>query len=595
MPGFGRDDLEQEARIAVAKALSLFDARRQNTGRAFVATAVRNKLINVKRNATTNGRAPHDARGRLLPFAPSLDAPLPGGEETMLDRLASPEAGAEESASARELVRALDARLSKKEMALLVAAFVDGAKLGTARARGEHVDASEVERVRLVARATLRRLLGQRRMLTGMEHRVSRISSEDADMTTKKTTTNSKVKLPVVEELPDCHASLPSGDGYAADVPGCRDQCPDKFTCLRDLVDAREKNTAGYTLDADTEVKAVLSGVITYDQAIERMKKRNALIESGGKVPDSLSTTKPIVAESEPETPAAEPESADENESSEPASEPAAEPEAPAAEATTNDTSTSDETKTEDATMTKPKTTKTPKAKPAKAAPPPPPAKAAKPAKAPKAPKPPKAAKPAKAKGEKKSRAGVPRIPAEKRVAIYSEGHHRFLPQPRALDEEQFTAALGRVKLGQTFDLAVGMEIVRKRRDGGEVVVKIAKDGFVMDGVTYPSLSAAGQWASKRAVSGNDFFNTQTYSCTEIRGKGVPGGVFSKQGEGKPAIVGAHGAKDDAPAKPAKAAKKAAPAKPAKKAPPPPPKKAQRTATKAPAKKGKGSKKPAKK
>jgi hypothetical protein len=326
----------------------------------------------------------------------------------------------------------------------------------------------------------------------------------------------------------------------------------------------------------------VLDGVISFEDAITRMKKRAALVASGGAVPADLSTTQPIVAEKAPEpepAPAAEPEAEEAGEDDEDESEPAESAESAPASETTNGASETTDDGSEDEMATKKGAKKAAKKAAKKSAPPPPAkaAKAAKPAKAPKAPKAPK---------EKKSRAGVPRIPKEKRVAIYSEGHHRFLPQPRALDAEQMEAALGRVKLGQTFDLAVGMEIVRKRRDGGEVVVKIAKDGFVMDGVTYPSLSAAGQWASKRAVSGNDFFHTQTYSCTEIRGKGVPGGVFSKQGEGKQAIVGAHGAKEEKPAakKAAKTAPKKAPVKKGKgtkKAPPPPPpKKAAKKAAK---------------
>lgn len=553
VPGHDRDDLMQEAMLAAAKALSLFDAKRKNTGRTFVATAVRNKLINVKRNAMTNGRVPHDARGRVQTLH-ALDAQVPERDETWLDRLADPAPATDDAASARELVRALDAKLGKDQMALLVGALVDGAKMGAARARGERVLAAEVERVRATARDALMRMLGQRRMLTELEHRVDRESEDEMSKTTK-------VKLPVVkaEELPDCHASLPQGPGYDPNEAGCRDSCPDKFSCIRDLVADTAKNTEKRTWAVDSEVQAVLDGTISYDDAIARMKKRAALVASGGAVPADLSTTQPIVVEKakpEPEPAAAEPETSDEGEDDE-SDEGSAES---APETTTTNGASETTTNDEGEDPMAKKNAKKGAKKSGKKSAPPPPAKAAKAPKAPKAPK------------EKKSRAGVPRIPKEKRVAIYSEGHHRFLPQPRALDAEQMAAALARVKLGQTFDLAVGMEIVRKKRDGSEVVVKIAKDGFVMDGVTYPSLSAAGQWASKRAVSGNDFFNTQSYSCTEIRGKGVPGGVFSKQGDGKPAIVGAHGEK---PAK--KAATKKAPAKKgkgSKKTAPPPPKKA---------------------
>ena len=583
VPGHDTEDLKQEARIAVVKALSRYD--RKSTGRTFIAVAVRNKLINLKRNACTNGRVPRDAHGRLASLH-SLDTPVPGddGEQTWLDRIADEASDAEESASARELVRALDERLSAQEMSLLVTALVEGAKIGTARARGERVNAGDVDRVRATARDTIARLLGQRRMLTSDGHRVD-TRPEELKMTT------TKVTLPIVktEELPDCHAALPTGPGYDPADLLCRDQCRDKFSCVRDLVNDRAKNEKGYTLAVDTEVQAVLSGTLSHDDAIARMKKRNAIVESGGQITDALSTVLPLAKAPAPavKAPAAPPTLA-------PAAEPAA-PAAPVVEAParvpepeptdtktsdkTSDTKTSEEdmgTKTSEEDMgTKKKAANKPeKAAKKKDAPPPPNKPETKPEGAPK-------------------RKGKAPIPTANRVAIYGAGKERWLPQPRALTEDQMAAALGRVRLGQSFDLAIGMEIVRKKRDGSEVVVKIAKDGFAMDGVTYPSLSAAGQWASRRAVSGNDFFNVEVYSCTEIRGKGVPQAVYSKQGEGKAAVVGAHVEKTVQPKKAAapKAAKKAtkkdakkatkkAAKKATKKAAPPPPKAAKKATKK---------------
>lgn len=141
-------------------------------------------------------------------------------------------------------------------------------------------------------------------------------------------------------------------------------------------------------------------------------------------------------------------------------------------------------------------------------------------------------------KTTKKSAPKSERKPSDvTRVAIYSHGQ-RFLPQPRSLNTEQMAKALARVDLGQPFALTIGMQVVRKRRGEVPVVVTIAKDGFVMDGVTYPSLSAAAQWATKRAASGNDYFSVSAYGCTQVQGKGVPKSVYSRAGEGVEASNG---------------------------------------------------------
>lgn len=367
-------------------------------------------------------------------------------------------------------------------------------------------------------------------------------------------TTKLKIKLPTVDlkAVSSCHALQPvtsegGGEGYDPDPQfGCA-KCPDKTTCLSALLDNTSKNKARDVplalKDADNETQAVFAGVITNDEMIERISKRGKLEKSGGTIPTELSADFDLIGAAKAKKAEAAKPAAEEKKSEPPPAAEAAsdEPEAKddeAQDADTTDTKNddkSDETKTEDTMGTKKNgkksgSKKTPKAK----------------------------------------AAARPRVPKKDRKRIYpnSDGPQRFLPAPRENNEEQQKAALSRIALGQDFDVAVGMEIVRKRRDGSEIVVKVVKTGFKMDGVIYSSLSAAGQHASQRAVSGNDFFNIKNYSCTEIRGEGVPGGVFSKQGKGQKAIVGAHG-----PGKPA-AAKKGAAKKGAKKSAPPPPKKA---------------------
>lgn len=572
VPGYDFEDLKQEALVAATRAISRYDPKRGDC-RRLVRSTVRNRLINVKRGGLTSGRTPQDHYGRRMHYGVrSLSQPIAiEGDEigTLLDALPSSVTQSDTIATHRELVRVLESRLSKAEMSLLVEVFVEGARLGRNRVRGAKAQALEL--VRKQARDVLTRLISHR-MLQSSEHRVDH-SSEEEQMAKAK-----KVELPPVDvQEVECHALAPTGPGYDPEDPTCHTQCPDKFSCVQALVDSRTKNTKNITLETDQEVKAVLTSLISLEDAHARMKRRLPILQSGGKIPDELSVTVPIVVakaakkveaeEEEAEAEESDAESEEEAEAEEEASEEEAETEdaeeeeeaseeqeesteEEASEETAEEEDDEDEEEEETTMATKKSTKKATKATKATAA------------KATSAKKPATKAKAAKkASGAKRG----PRIPKSERTQIYGKDSNRFLPQAREITEDQMALALSRVKLGQPFELGIGMEIVRKKRDGSEVAVKITKNGFVMDGETYSSLSAAGQWASKRAVSGNDFFNVETYSCTEIRGKGVPGGVYSKLGEGQKAVVGAHTEKAAKPAKKKGAAKKAAKA-PAKKA-----------------------------
>lgn len=544
IPGHDADDLAQEARIAVMRALPRIDAERgEGAAATYIRRAVLRTLINAKRDATTQGRAPHDTAGTRMPVA-SLSAPLtPDSALSQEDVLTDDGATTpEDEASARQLVRALAERLPRYEMEMLRATFVSGAKLARARLRGAQVD-ERIEQVRMRARAILSGLLNGPDRVDG--------ETEDAGMTKKKLDVISAANCPDVAlaDLTDCHVAK-GGAGYDPKDEGCGVKCPDKFSCLAGLVNERAKNTLKLTLDSDGEVAAVLGGEMKWTTFVERYNQRMTLIDEGKPVPANLLPTGPLPENAGKHE--APDESDDEDEDADKATEVENEKQRASEEPDADDETTTTETITkEDATMASKKsnTKKSAKKAPTKKAPPPP--KGAKAKAAPKA-----AAKAKAPRGPRK------RLDASKRVKL--AGENRFAPQARVNTSEQMAAALGRVDLGQKFDLAVGMQIVRKRRGDVPVVVTIAKDGFVYEGVTYSSLSAAGQVATKRAVSGNDYFSIKSYGCTQIQGKGVPGHVVSRAGEGIEA--GAEGTKRakkaKAPPKPkAVSAKKAAPKK----------------------------------
>jgi len=159
--GHDADDLAQEARVAVMRALSHVDeARGEAAAATYVRAAVRRALINIKRDSVTQGRMPHAGDGTPLPRAlVSLATPINEDGGTIADVVRGESPDAEDEASARELVRALEAHIGRYEMAQLRAALVEGAKLARARLRtGENVD-EQIERARMRAKSVLSALL----------------------------------------------------------------------------------------------------------------------------------------------------------------------------------------------------------------------------------------------------------------------------------------------------------------------------------------------------------------------------------------------------------------------------------------------------
>lgn len=305
-----------------------------------------------------------------------------------------------------------------------------------------------------------------------------------------------KMEVLPVADLPECHATHPAGIGYDPGDFACVNQCQDKFTCLPALVDDRKKNEKGYTLDTDLDVKGVLTRTFTQDEALERMRKRTAILSAGGVVPAELAPMK-----SPP--PLAEVVAALRNETRLPLEEPevAQSSPTPAEPVAVADLDPS----VEDAPTFVIKNGR----------------------RRPVLPKRPKREARPKIKRPTESYKKGTVIDPSLRTAIYGEGKHRWLPMPRGVTEANLIRAIKRIDIGQPFDLAIGMQIVRRRRTGSEIVVTITTEGFMMDGVVYPSLSAAGQWASRRYVSGNDFFHLDKSGMTEIRGPGVPNAVYT--------------------------------------------------------------------
>jgi len=585
--GHDADDLAQEARLAVMRALSKLDAARgEGAAATYIRRAIQRALINLRRDSRTHGRAPRTSEGRLAGVY-SIDAPSsPEDVRSLVETMPADSDTPEETASMRELVRALEERLSRYEAAQLRAVFVEGAKLARARLRGADVDA-RIERVRLRARAILEGLLVKS---DGVEEK-----AEDGTMTTKKKLNVFQAKnVPDVsaEDATDCHAANegPDAAGYEPSSEDCTVKCPDKFSCLVALVGNRAKNHLKLTLASDSEVEAVTSGEMTWEGFVKRYNERMALLDAGKPVPAALL---PKGAASAPAPAVASDDTGDDDTGDDASDDEGAEQEAATAATTDDDNGNDDEEDpmaksetTKKASAKKapakkaepkkaapkkvePKKAEPKKAEPKKAAPKKVEPKKAAPAPAKKgtakkaAPKIEKAPAPAKKNGKaERAPAKRSRIDPSKRVAI-CEGK-RHLPQPRSLSTEEMSEALGRLDFGQKFDLAVGMEIVRKRRAGEQTVVRIAKDGFIWNGTTYPSISAAVMWAEQRSVSGNDFFSIVKHGCTQIQGKAVPGNVVSRGGVGVEATTGGRVAKKKAKAAPkpkAVSAKKATPKK----------------------------------
>ncbi len=291
----------------------------------------------------------------------------------------------------------------------------------------------------------------------------------------------SAVVLPVVDkaDLPECHAEGVEPEGYAASEEEC-DGCKDKFTCLAKSLELSIGPET--SIEADQEVVAVLAGTVTYEDALARMGQRRSLRERGETVPDDMRATAPIEPSGVPTAsppPASEPPPAPPEPEPEPVD--ASEPEPP-------QTASETPAKKKKKKLKKKKATK-------KKAPPKAPAAVAKP----------------KAKRKEKD-------------PDYPLPGGKPLPQPRTIPAEKM---LERIKggagkrVGVRIDcpvaLELGMQIVRRKRDGTEIIVTLQPNGFEYNGETYASLSSCCIVAEKRIVSGNDFFNLSKHQGTEVR------------------------------------------------------------------------------
>lgn len=307
LPGYDRDDLRQECRMVVARALERVQAR-HSTAKGYVRTACKNRLANLLRDSMTAGRCPHDAWGR----------PRPGlllGEEGLTTSVV--DANIENVVADRQAVRYLQMTLDPRDWQQLEEAFVDGA---------------------LAARSGLGLEEARERALSILGRIGYRVRRESED----ETMSNPQIPETPVEELPSCHANGAKPQGYDANEIECH-QCPDKFTCLPAAI---EKQLVPLRLSADREVEAVVEGHLDFMGAVARMKRRLARMKAGeaipeeerhdweGIVPGAAAPVEPAEPEQAPvaaASPAPEPEAA-------PAPEAAAEPtEAPTASAEPKD------------------------------------------------------------------------------------------------------------------------------------------------------------------------------------------------------------------------------------------------------------------
>ena len=228
--------------------------------------------------------------------------------------------------------------------------------------------------------------------------------------------------------------------------------CRDKFTCLPDAVD---HGLVDEGVHVDREVEAVLAGNMTLRMAVERMRTRLTIMNRGADIPLDLQVSSPIETKTHTKPP--------------PPPEPVAEPEP---------VRVSQEAAA--SAIAVPAKKKTVKKKPTRRAPAP------------------DVSKLVDAQGRPTLKNGKP------------------LPPIRPNTKKQMATALARVKIGQPCDLEVGMQLVRKTKDGEHVAVKIKPLGFELDGVLYSSLSTAIMYRLRKMQSGNAYFHLQNNQCTEL-------------------------------------------------------------------------------
>ena len=287
--------------------------------------------------------------------------------------------------------------------------------------------------------------------------------------------------------LPACHAQGSSPEGYDGEEIVCAN-CLDKFTCLPAAVKKpivwTGRGVRAWRLDDDIEVVGVLSKKMTFAHAQARMLKRDEFIANDRAIPESLQTRPPETSEAEDlgDEDGEDDGEADEDLAPHTTEEQAAQPDE-------DDEETEDEDEEEEEDTMAPKKKSKPAAKPVKAA------------------KPAKAAKPG-------PRTGIRSTRATGGVAATTRGG-KTLAHTRTLSADEMGKAMSRIAIGAEIEFKVGMQIVRKTRNG-EVVVVLKENGFLYDDKLWSSLSGAAMAATRASRSGNDFFSLKS-GCTEVR------------------------------------------------------------------------------
>ncbi len=426
--GVDVEDVRQDAVLAVLRAADRYDPDRGSM-RAYFGVVARSALRDVVRSYWAECRAPKDDWGRPTRLVSYDEASVQATQEDLL--------------SSAEVIDRARRAVSPSDWELLVGSMAEGAEASRLRC-------ASVVRLNL-ARACAAQAVDAivyPRSLQGVE----------------------TAKIPETDpaELPDCHPRGSEPAGYARRDHEC-ETCPDKFTCVPE---GRDHGFSDIAVEDDIEVEAVLSGAMTYREAIERMRRRRQIVDNGGKVPKELGCR--------PRTPS-------------PASRMRVEVEV---EPVTGTLPVGQEAGTR--RLRRPSG-----------------------ASVPERPTPDPSLPGARLRRPQK-RSTSPSPPG----TLVNAG--RRLPEPRLLEPGEMKAALGRVRVGQPFQLLYGMQLVRRMRAGGEVVVTITGRGFVYDGNTYSSLSGAAMHATRRLVDGNDFFSLVSHACTEIRG--ADGSVLARRG-----------------------------------------------------------------
>ena len=265
LPGYQREDLLQEARIAVFLALRKCDGRAHGS-RTFLRRAARNRLSNLLRSATTFRACPHDAWGRPQPhwFSDTDRVSLDSGSQTPAEAL-----------ERKQQVALLRDRLDPRDWQLLVDAYVQGA---------ESVRSGNPELIAVCQTAA--------QVLSRFHYRV--LNEEEApQMSTAETN---------IEDLSECHADGIAPQGYDVSDTECT-MCPDKFTCLPRAI---AKKLRPGPLSIDSEVEAVEEGLVTREAMITRMRRRSGLMKMNEEIPADLRHDDPSLLDK----PAAKPKAA---------------------------------------------------------------------------------------------------------------------------------------------------------------------------------------------------------------------------------------------------------------------------------------------